>query len=207
MTMRDLDLRKLQQRIAAEFRRDKKKSIALGLLLLVAVIMAIHLASEDSSPSRARAAAKAVVRPIRTEGPSTPAARESGTRARWLSKQESRSAEITRDIFAPNPAYFPPEQKPRTEAKVVREPGKGGATSKPAGPPVPDPKEVERTVLAQAGSLEVQSTIASDDPTAIINGVVLRRGDWINGFRVVEITAGACVVAKKGVKVTLRMKR
>jgi hypothetical protein len=51
----------------------------------------------------------------------------------------------------------------------------------------------------------LQSTFIGSTPTAVVNGRVLRVGESINGFKVVEITARACVVEQGEVKVRLEM--
>jgi len=65
----------------------------------------------------------------------------------------------------------------------------------------------DRAVRAQAQALSLQSTIVGDVdvPTAIINGEVLRVGDLINGFRVVDIAARTCTVEKANLRITLEM--
>ena len=65
--------------------------------------------------------------------------------------------------------------------------------------------EEEQIIRAQARSLTLQSTMLSENPVAIINGQVLRVGEWINGFEVTEITAHACKVSKTDVTVLLKM--
>jgi hypothetical protein len=72
---------------------------------------------------------------------------------------------------------------------------------------VEDEKEMERqAVLKQAKEMVLQSTMTSANPSAVINGRVLRLGEWLNGFQVVEISPRACKVEKRGVRVTLEMK-
>jgi hypothetical protein len=204
--MRKRDIGNWRRQLLIELRRDKKRAAVLAALFVIAAVLAVRLVLKQSTPLRTRAAAKAVVAPIRAEASSGALARlgSGGGSADWLTELRTEQPEITRDIFAPNPAYFPPEVR-STQAQVELAPGE--ATTQPAQPPKPDPREQELAILAQARALQLQSTSISQTPTAIINGLVLRKGDWINDFEVVEIAARTCVVAKKGVKVTLRMKR
>ena len=41
--------------------------------------------------------------------------------------------------------------------------------------------------------------------TALINGQVLRKGDWINGFQIKSIASDCCVIVRDGVELELRM--
>jgi hypothetical protein len=51
----------------------------------------------------------------------------------------------------------------------------------------------------------LQSTIISDDPRAVINGQFVGAGELIEGFKVVEVTAKACVLVQDGVRVRLEI--
>jgi len=205
MAMRKLDIGDWRRQLVMELRRDKKRAAVLGVLFVITAVLAIRLVLRHSAAPRARAAAKAIVAPIRAEGSSGAPARLGGSNADWLAELRAGQPEITRDIFTPNPAYFPPEVSTQTQARI--EPDPGEAATQPAQPPKPDPREQELAILAQARGLHLQSTSISETSTAIINGLVLRKGDWINDFQVVEIAARTCVVVNKGVKVTLRMER
>lgn len=207
MGMRNVDLRRWHRQLMLELRRDKKKAFALGVLVILAGVLGIRLAMRHGTPPRARAAAKAVVAPIRAEGASPRPARIGPGNPDWLAKLRADRGEITRDMFRPNPAYFPPDVKTQTDVKI--EPGPSKAETQPARPQAPDPREQQLAIMAQARSLNLQSTVVSEGKTstAIINNLVLRKGDWINDFQIVEITARTVVVAKKEVKVTLQMKR
>jgi hypothetical protein len=100
---------------------------------------------------------------------------------------------IKRDIFAANPKYFPPVVKPDVASH--------------AAPSGMDDINAERAAIqAKALELALQSTVVSANPTAIIEGQVLHVGDWVNGFRVVEIGSRQCTLEKSGVKVTIEMK-
>jgi hypothetical protein len=63
-----------------------------------------------------------------------------------------------------------------------------------------------KAVRAQAAALELQSTMVGPSASALINGQVLQKSAWINGFRVKSIGSDSCVVTKDGVDVVLRMK-
>jgi len=94
----------------------------------------------------------------------------------------------------PNPDFFPPEEPPPAP-KAKATPGADARKQAEA-----------KAVAAQARALTLQSTVVSATPTAIINGRVLRAGEWINGFQVTHITSHTCTLEKKGISVVLEMK-
>jgi len=187
-----------RQWLAAELRRDKKKTALMVVLAAVATGVFVQ-AARPTSTSPVQAASSAIKVPA--------AASASGSRAgepasaapgrQDAAKPPAKPAsgvKITRDIFEPNPAYFPAQVAPRAPS--------------PAAPPSEETptKAKERTIRAQADSLRLQSTIASALPTAIINDLVLRQGDSVEGFRVIEIGTRTCVLEKQGVRVTLELR-
>ena len=63
-----------------------------------------------------------------------------------------------------------------------------------------------RAITAQAESLKLRSTmLVKGSPRALIDGQVLREGDYVSGFRVKQIASSSCIVTKDGVDVELRM--
>lgn len=187
------------KRLLAELKRDRKKTAVMAILLLVALVAVGRLFLRSAVPTKAAAAAPAA-------GKAAPAARASS--AQRSDSGEDRSGEsgrervkylgpidttIKRDIFAANPKYFPAVVKPDVASH--------------AAPSGMDDINAERAAIqAKALELALQSTVVSANPTAIIEGQVLHVGDWVNGFRVVEIGSRQCTLEKSGVKVTIEMK-
>jgi len=188
------------QRLMSELRRDKKKTVFMVILFVIACVVCGRLVVRKLSPEVARAASELV--PPAPSAPGVGPSPESQAPAAKKRKKGGPQAtapaveyKVRRDIFTPNTAFFPPDMERRAVAVATQ----------PAG--VETPAAVrERSVRAQAQALLLQSTVDSAMPTAIINALVLRKGEWINNFQVIEITSRACVVAKDGVKVTLEMK-
>jgi hypothetical protein len=184
--------------LLAELKRDRKKTAVMAVLLLVALVAVGRLFLRSAVPTKAAAAPAA--------GKAAPAARASS--AQRSDSGEDRSGEsgrervkylgpidttIKRDIFAANPKYFPAVVKPDVASH--------------AAPSGMDDINAERAAIqAKALELALQSTVVSANPTAIIEGQVLHVGDWVNGFRVVEIGSRQCTLEKSGVKVTIEMK-
>ena len=194
------------QQAANELKRSKTKAVSFAVLLVVALVVFSRLLLSSSSPSQAGAA----VRPHTSAVTASSLSRrvinvpgDDGQEDQQQTVEKDRyilhlGRDFTRDLFAPNLELFPLE-RPLAPVDVVT----SGETSQEQ---TAQEQAVEQLVRAQARSLALQSTMISQNPIAIINGQVLRVGEWTNGFEVTEITARACKVSKSGVTVILKMK-
>jgi len=190
-----------KERLVGQIKADKTRAAVLGCVVIVALIVGGRLIVRNLSVSKAGAAVSSaqpsavVVEPDPLASFRGQFAAPSAGRSPELNESVPRARrQITRDIFAPKLDFFPPDQEAPVVTKVS-----------PVASAV-DPNVLQmQAICAQARSLVLQSTIISSRPTAIVNGQVLRVGDWISGFEVVEVTARACVVAKKGIRVQLEM--
>ena len=205
-------------RLKAELVRDKKKTGILVALVLVAAIVVARVALSRSGP----AAAVAEV-PTPQAAPGYPSGSPGGEavsplgksprpdRAKWAEYLRSMDRTISRNLFRPNLACFPPQPGAKVEPDpgLVGEPGwfervrNGIAERQQEGS---TERARIRAITAQARSLKLQSTMrVGNSPTALIDGQVLREGDYVSGFRVKRIASNRCVVTKDGVDVELRM--
>lgn len=189
-------------------KHQKKNTVILAVLAVVAAIVGGRLLIQPASPAEADETATPVLQ--QGEADKTvdlPApAPKTGQAARdeYIRQMERR---VTKDIFAVDLALYVPINLP--------EPNKS-PNSTPTTGPVTRARTRREIVRAQAKLLCLQMTIVSDTPTAIINGQVLGVGEIVNvenedgknplRFRVMRITSHACIVAKDGVTVELRMK-
>ena len=186
-----------QERLMAELKRGGKKTVVLGLLLLLLAILVCREVFRRLGPSDVGAIVPRRARAVEAATAVSPASpNKPPKRSERPGKVASLAKPVVdRDLFAPNPSYFPPHQRQNKQAPVVTPVDRAAAK-----------REAERrAVQAQAQALVLQSTVVGTMPTAIINGQVLHEGDWINGFRVIEITSRACVIERKGMRVTLEM--
>ena len=193
----------LKNRLLAEVRRDPKKASILGVLALVFMIVVVReVARRTGLPSTGSAAtarahgaggATSLRKPANVvQAPSL----SKGTNRRVDPSTAIVRAPVDRDIFTPNVAYFPFEEKPKPRVAV-------------AAAQVVDPnakaEAMKLQAQAQAKALSLQSTVTGAVPTAIVNGRVLRVGDRINDFQVVEINSRSCRLEKSGIPVVLEM--
>ena len=184
------------QRLKAEANRDPKRTAVLGVLTVVLLVLAVRQIAKRTAPARAGAAV-AIRNPASAGMPGLAAVGAAALPAEGLAEAlPKRVPVVTRDLFTPNPGFYPSKETERP-APVV----------KPVDDTVARREAEFRTVQTQARSLALQSTVVGSVPTAIINGQVLRTNEWINGFEVVEISTRSCTVEKGGLRVTLEMSK
>jgi len=186
-----------KQRLVLEMRRDKKKATVLVVLGLVGLIFFGRMILKSVGPAKAKGASAAA--PVSPPAPPslfyvTGKKKDSPNRPAWRSHRP-KDGSITRDLFVadlkyyrkvePDPEDKPKEQRPDSRAKT---------------------EDPETIIRAKAKALTLQSTMVGPNSSAMINGQVLRVGEWIDGFRVVEIQARSCIVEREGVRVQLDMK-
>jgi hypothetical protein len=191
-----------RQRLTTELRADKRKAALLGALLVVGGVVCGRMIIQKMVPSEAGAAPGAAAVSA-GPGDSRPLGRldraSGGDAVRPDKFIQQLGRTVKRDLFTPNTDFFPPEKRsvivPRVPVVVETR-------------PVEDEQEAEKQVIqAQARAMSLQSTMMSQPPSAVVNGRVLRVGDWINGFQVAQIAPRTCVIEKRGLRFTLEMKR
>jgi len=184
--------------LLAELKRDPKRAVVLAVLGAVLLVIGGRLLLQQLGSPRTGAAAqgpagRAQDDPAHGKAPGDVWAKASQGAAQPKAPA-ARSLPLVRDIFTPNPTFFPPHR-----------PAPAAATAKVVDDPEARLAAERRAALAQASSLVLQTTVVGATGTAIINGQVLRVGDTIGGFRVVEIASRSCTLAKGAVRVTLEM--
>lgn len=191
------NLDRLGRRVWFELRKDKRKTTVLAALLVLVAVLGLKLTVSGPQSSRAAEADDVATVPditaVRESLSSEGRSAEDSPRAEYI---RSIDRDITRDIFQPKLGAFGAEgEASGTEGLVEADDGQ-------------DIEEARRRrVQAEANALRLQSTAVSATSTAIINGRVLREGETINGFRLVEIKPHTCLIEKEGVRIRLRMRR
>jgi len=201
MNARAVNMDGLARRLKAEIIRDKRKILVLAAALLVALFMALRLATNVPSAVKGSAIAVPSARAVGVdEGPSPegtapgPGGSREAARIEHI-RQLDRS--LKRDLFAPSPKCFPPLKRPASPARAV-------ATTQPGA----DSAEARKDrIQAEAEQMTVMSTMVSSNPTAIVDGKILGIGSRHKGFEVVEINAREIVMVKEAVTVMLPLRR
>ncbi len=181
-------------RIANEFSRDRTRSVVLGFAVIVCIAL---LSKQMISSDVPKGAMAGNIQPTETQR----------SARRFLPHSDRRNVapghhvrgkhrEITRDLFAADMDAFEPLSdgwKSNSFVPATANAANGGSDIQ------------KRLLRAQAKSLDLQSTMVSANPVAIINGRMLRIGEWINGFELTEITPRGCSVRKNGTTIMLDM--
>lgn len=210
MTVPTSNMPSLIDCVIAEFAADKKKAAMLGVFTLVALVLGARLVLKSMGPSAAGAAVESslpgssassesptrgLAEGLTMAGPGAPG-QENQRLTGWRS-QRPKDGSTMRDLFVTD---LKPYVRIESEA-VKKEP-----TTKPEQAMI-DMVEVARAVRAQADGLVLQSTMIGLNSSAVINGRVLRVGDYIEGFKIVAVRPRSCDVKKKGIEVSLVMKK
>jgi hypothetical protein len=191
---------------------DKRKAGVLGLLLVTALVLWARAAILGGEPASASAATSKAGNGSSDQGKSSGA---SPTGEFELAPMVllPRSRALTRDLFTPGPEFGPqPLQPDQTDATGPKSaPGKDD--NLPVSPELRR-QELERAVRDEASRLHLSSTMVGSNPVAVIqsegkNGSrsVLRIGESLDGFELVEVTAREVVLIKNGIRVELSIGR
>ncbi|MFW6154796.1 MAG: hypothetical protein ACOC95_06225 [Planctomycetota bacterium] len=188
-------IQKFVAQVQAELLADKKKTVVMGVLVLVVAFMGVRLFAGRTRPA---AATTSPTPPAGAVEPKTGTGRADGNTAldEYLAQMDRR---VSRDLFAADFSTYP-------EAPVVEKPKRGPAPRKSAVDPDAVARlEFKMAARREAQQLHLQSTMPGGNPSAIINGQVVRVGQECEGFEIRSIGQGSCVVARGAVEVTLRM--
>lgn len=102
---------------------------------------------------------------------------------------------LSRDLFTLDLAsYVSTETKPVVEVKVEK-----------SGSKVADEKRKADEVRVAATGLKLQTTIMAGNKLALINDKLVRQGDEVKGFVVIEILHRHVVLRMNGIEITLEM--
>ncbi|MFM9956548.1 MAG: hypothetical protein ACKVZJ_00595 [Phycisphaerales bacterium] len=113
-----------------------------------------------------------------------------------------------RDVFQIDQVLFPAPAA-KTPTGVVQEKSESGNAESPEEAALRVRAETERRVLTESQQLRLRGTLLGHSPTAVLEEVserksfVLRPGQEIAGFTLVEIGASSVVLEKEGFRVEL----
>jgi len=166
---------------------DKKKLALMILLLVVAVVLWLRM-SFSQSPQSVSA----------SSGDVTATASAARPAPQTLLIDEHVAVELTdtleRDLFAMNASFFTPINHGDSEEGEEK-----------SGPEPSDDMTRSLSVRTEAAELELDTTMTGAKPRAMINGVLLKPGDTVEGFKLLRILHRKVVVEKDGVRVLIEM--
>ena len=192
----------LKSRLAAELGRDKKKTVVLTIVMIIAVVLVYTKLIKKKTPKTAVAAevSTVVAEPDMTATtPLVVVVDRDPVAAAYL---KTLSRNIDQDLFQFKSEFFAPVVEELPEEPVVPE-----DLSQDPSPELTAAEKINwaAVIVKQAKDLRLDSLIVSEEPVAIINGTFVGVGDTIEGFVVVEIVSGKCIVSKRGIRIALRI--
>jgi hypothetical protein len=190
------------QKLVAELMRDKKKAVILGVLLMVGIGFAIKTFGHGGPATASATPLVNAKDSLASTAKSQEDSAELDLKAKVRRDQyiQQMDGSITRDIFLADLDLFP--RKNVEPVKVVP------TSTTAASAPAPMPEDQERKVIqAEAQALVLDSTMVGGSSIASINGKILRVGESLGDFEVVDITSHGCTVRKNNVTCVLEIKK
>jgi hypothetical protein len=197
-------------KLSAAMKADPKKTIVLGSLSVVLLVMVGRLVlSGSQAPAPAAASLPDPPSPTVKSEPTARSGRQTlapgVAMAKWL---RTPSAPLSRNLFTVKFDHFP------TDGRSAPPHFPGSDTNSDSGPKSPLQQadmQKERQVYMEnlrheAGQLHLQSIMMGPEPKAIIEGRLVAVGDVIASFRVLRIEARSVIVEREGVKLEIQMK-
>jgi len=178
-----------RSRIIRQLTSDKRKLslviclLAVGMLLWGRLLLKQLPKSAVAEPERS-AADKAD--PAGTDARSNPVHRRQTVFV-------DLSTQLQRDLFELSPKYFP------IEVEESKQPVKSTQTD------ADNPNALAAAIRQKAMQLRLQTTILGNDPKALIDGQLLKPGDRIKGFRVLDVTRRTVILEMNGIEIELEM--
>ena len=189
---------------------DKRKMFVLLGLLVVAVVLWLKMAL-TGQPTRASASSGAVAGSAEVEAGAELTGDGEFEVAPLVVLQ--RIEPLTRDLFAPGPAFGVQSLQTDQSDDSVPKSAEGSDDNSPVSPEL-QRLELERLVREEASRLHLSGIMIGVNPVAVIQidgsndtrsfvGV----GDSVLGFELVEVTARDVVLVKNGIRVELSIGR
>ncbi len=184
------------EKIGDALRGDPKRTALMSGLAVVMIVLWGRLLLSGPASATASLIRRSVV--AITESPQqTSAAPSSNPTLDWLAQPK---AAVDRNLFAIHLDYYA-KATGRTGSKAGSD-DSGSSTFNSNG-------QANQILLenlqTQAARLKLQSTLLGNTPTALVNGQLVKAGDCIDGFTVVQIESRKIVVQQDGVTLDIAM--
>lgn len=205
-------MNKAMTRLLIAANADRKKFTVLAILLIVFVGFGVRTLT-SGGPRSVKAGA-------RTAEKSSKASKSKQSDSSTGARRTRHGPEIkiplppslTRNLFAFNESYFP--DPAQTDSSADSAPKSGTANVEaPSQAPAPKPGDsLEARVGKEAERLRLRGTLLGANPMAVIEAgagrersrSVVRPGDEVEGFKLIEVRATEVVIEKDGIRVELK---
>lgn len=197
--------------------QERKKAATLGTLLVLLALVGVR-GWLKMSPRTGRAAQA-------TDAPAMSSLASAGRNAVDRAKafddalrpgrtiSVSRSPRLTRDLFIPDPAYFPLPTQP-TEPEALNAAPPPEPVESPAENADDDAKRREAQLVQETAGWRLSSVVLGHQPTAVVEtdgpsgrACVVRVGQSVRDWAVIEITSSTVVFEKESIRVRLSLSK
>lgn len=192
------------ERIVGPFRASPKKATVLAVLAVTLVGSWVKMISGGKGPRTAQASAPQAMVDRQAQTPLKRPMAAGQSLTRWARRPVGP---MTRNLFAVPLDYYP-----RDVARGGELSAGGGFWDRLAKSVSAHADEQEQrqilidNVRIMAGGLKLQSTVMGPQPSAMVNGEMVREGSVVAGFRVLKIEARRMIVEREGIKLAILMK-
>jgi hypothetical protein len=198
------------EKIVKPFRASPQKAAVLGGLgiLLVVLWMRLLVGSHGPNPAQGAPSPQFGDSPS-VDDPSAGGARRSQSQAlSFLQWTRQPITPVRRNLFAVPLDYYP---RDGTHVASELSDGNGFWDQLAKSMSSQADQQEQRQILidnvrTKAAALTLQSTIMGDEPTAMVDGTMVREGSVVEGFRVLKIEARRIMVESQGIKLEITMK-
>jgi hypothetical protein len=199
-------IEKLAKQLVKQAKAEPQKATVLGVLLAIMIVLVVRVGG-GSNPSAASASI-AVQRalPLTTKGPHK-ANSALAALGEWA--RQPIPPALSRNLFVVNYEYFPQDgTKPAPVVRVSHGDGFWDRVAKSMALRADQRMErdaLRENIIRDAEKLNLQSTLMSAPPKALVNGVLVVEGDVVASFRVLRIEAQRIVIEREGIMLEKRL--
>lgn len=187
-----------KDRMIAALKRDPRKTTLMVGLLAVMVMMLVHLGS--NGPASATASfIRRQVSAMSDQPVEAPRAMVSSPVLTWLSQPRR---EVERNLFAVRTEFYAKATAETSGADSSEDPAKSGDQATDQNR---EKQILMENLQTQAGKLKLQTTMMGRNPSALVNGELVKQGDTIGGFKVVKIEPRRITIEQENVVLEIEM--
>ncbi len=199
----------LIRRLTKQAKAEPQKATVLGILLTIMVVMVVRMGG-SASPATASANIATPRGSIAADNTHLRPKANSAVEALMKWAADPIPAALSRNLFAVNYEYYP-QDGTKPAAPVIHVPHGDGfwdqvAKLMAARADVRNERAALReNLIREAEKLNLQSTLMSAPPKALVNGELVGEGDFVASFRVLRIEAQRIVIEREGIMLEKRL--
>jgi len=199
----------LLRKLVKQAKTEPQKAAVLGVLLAVMIVMVVRMGG-SASPASASASIATPRGSIAADNNRPRLKTNSAVAALLDWARQPVPPALSRNLFAVNYEYFP-QDGTKPAAPVVHVPHGDGFWDQVAKSLAARTDErnagiaLRDNLVREAEKLNLQSTLMTAPPKALVNGELVGEGDVVASFRVLKIEAQRIVIEREGIMLEKRL--